>query len=127
MAREAINWNTIVTSITSIASIAGVIYYVNEHLNHEEERKRHEEERKRHEEERKRHEEEQKRYEEEQLKYSDERRYDVIKAAMLTEITTKPFLYPELCIPEQVAVMRDIVFSDTARVVLIEGAQGKLA
>ena len=99
MAREAISWNTIVTGISSIAAIAGVIYYVNEHFKHVEE----------------------------QLKYSDERKYDVIKAAMLTEITTKPFVYPELCIPEQVAVMRDIVFSDTAKVVLIEGAQGKLA
>ena len=66
-------------------------------------------------------------YVNEKLKYSDKRKYKVIKAAMLKEITIAPFKYPELCIPEQAAVMRDIVFSDSAKLVLIEGAQGRIA
>lgn len=43
---------------------------------------------------------------------------------MLTPVEIEPLIYPELCVPEQVAMMREIVFSKNVRLVLIEGAQG---
>lgn len=63
-------------------------------------------------------------YVNEQWKYSDERKYDVMKAAMLQKIVEDPNTYPLLDLPEQTDMIRNIVFSDTTQLVLVEGAQG---
>jgi hypothetical protein len=50
--------------------------------------------------------------------------YDVIKKAMLKPVRIESLDYPELCVPEQVAKMRELVFSKDIHLTLIEGAHG---
>jgi hypothetical protein len=50
--------------------------------------------------------------------------YDAIKEAMLKPVEIEPLIYPELCAPEQVAMVREIVFSKDVHLILLEGAQG---
>ena len=62
----------------------------------------------------------------EQLKYSEGTKYQVVKKAMMQTIPTKSLAYPKLYAKDQEDMMRRLVFSDEASLVLVEGAQGKL-
>ena len=57
-------------------------------------------------------------------KYSDNAKYKVIKNSMLHPIPVEPPTYPELSVKEQESVLKDIVFSNKASLVLVEGAPG---
>jgi hypothetical protein len=63
-------------------------------------------------------------YVHEQSKHWDWCNYDVIKKSMLKPVKIGPLDYPELCVPEHVAMMREVVFSDDVHLILLEGAQG---
>ena len=65
-------------------------------------------------------------YQAEQSKYSEETKYQIVKKAMLQLVPSAPLDYPKLCAKDQDDMMRRLVFSNVARLVLVEGAQGKL-
>ena len=66
------------------------------------------------------------RYEKEQSKYSEEKKYEVVKKAMLQPIPVKHLRYPHLWAKVQIDMMHSLVFSKDSSLVLIEGASGTL-
>lgn len=57
--------------------------------------------------------------------FSDITTFEVVEKAMLKPILVTPPFYPELCAQAQNDMVRKFVFSKKAKLVLIEGAQGK--